>query len=273
MQLDFKGGVLDLSRPRLMAVLNVTPDSFSDGGLFDQPDNAVAGAMRLAAEGADILDIGAESTRPGHQPISAEDEIARLLPVLDALRAGAYPLPISVDTYKAETAAIALRRGAAIINDVWGFSRDPRMAQTVADHGAAAILMHNRDERDERVDILADMIGFFERAVATASRVGLGPGRMALDPGIGFGKTLRQNLIALKSAGALHRHFGLPILVGASRKSFIDRISPSAVTDRLGGTLAAHLVAMREGAHILRVHDVAAHVQALAVDRALTELD
>ena len=270
MWLNFRGGALDLSQPRLMAVLNVTPDSFSDGGRFDRPEAALAEAMRHLGEGADILDIGAESTRPGHVSLSAEEEIARLTPVL-ALLNRTYPLPVSIDTYKAKTADYALRNGASIVNDVWGFGRDAEMARVVAAHDAAAILMHNRDEPDESVDILADMIAFFDRALEAAARAGIQAGRIALDPGIGFGKTLRQNLVALKSAGMLHRHFGVPILVGASRKSFIDRISKSAVGDRLGGTLAAHLLAVREGAHILRVHDVAAHVQALAVERATVQ--
>ena len=266
--LTFKGRSLCLDEPRLMAVLNVTPDSFSDGGQFESLEAAFAQAMRFADEGADSLDIGAESTRPGHVPLGAEDEIARLQPILGALHDG-YALPISVDTYKAQTADFALKKGASIINDIWGFSRDPEMASVVAAHDAAAILMHNRDVHDAHIDIRDDMFAFFSRALKTAEKAGIAAGRLALDPGIGFGKTLTQNLIALKSGAALHREFGLPVLVGASRKSFIDRISPSATDSRLGGTLAAHLLAVREGAHILRVHDVAAHVQALAVERAI----
>lgn len=255
--------------PLLMGIVNITPDSFSDGGLSARPDDAIATARRLAAEGADILDIGGESTRPGHVPISADEEWARIAPVLARLKTEA-SLPVSVDTMKATVARRALEAGAVIVNDIWGFSRDPEMARVVADFDAAAVLMHNRADIDPACDILADMRDFFSRALDTAAAAGVRRERLVLDPGIGFGKTFEQNLIALRRLDVLAA-FGLPILVGASRKSFIGRIVETTPTERLPGTLAAHLLAARAGAHILRVHDVAAHAQALAVAAAIRD--
>lgn len=265
----FKNGSLDLARPRLMAVLNVTPDSFSDGGRYASIDAAVAEARVFAREGADIIDIGAESTRPGHTPLSVDEELGRLRPVLDRVVADGL-LPVSVDTYKARTAATALERGAAIINDIWGLNFDPDMAGVVAEHKAGLVIMHNRETRDDAIDIVADMEAFFGRALERAAAAGIDSDRMCLDPGIGFGKTVRQNLLALKATATLVTRFGLPVLVGASRKSFINAIHESHVSQRLGGTLAAHLFAVREGARLLRVHDVASHVQALGVEDAIT---
>ncbi len=253
--------------PLVMAILNVTPDSFSDGGLSAQADAALANARWLAAEGAHIIDVGGESTRPGYTPVPAEDEWARIGPVLERL-AAEVPLPISVDTMKSRVAARALAAGAVIVNDIWGFSRDPDMARVVADWDAAAVLMHNRTEIDPACDILADMRAFFERALETAAAAGVARERLVLDPGIGFGKSFAQNLLALRRLDVLTA-FGLPVLVGASRKSFIVKIVPSSPAERLPGTLAAHLLAVRSGAAILRVHDVAAHVQALAVSEAI----
>ena len=268
LKLSVKDGSIDLSKPRLMAVLNVTPDSFSDGGRYRSIEDAVHEARTFASEGADIIDIGAESTRPGHTPLSVEEELARLLPVLEQVVAEKL-LPVSVDTYKAKTAEAAIKSGAAIVNDVWGLSRDPDMAQVVADHGAGLVIMHNRETRDETVDIVTDMVGFFAIALDRAAKAGIRPDCIGLDPGIGFGKTVRQNLLALKATSALMARFELPVLVGASRKSFINAIHASPVTERLGGTLAAHLFAVRQGAAILRVHDVMSHVQALAVENAI----
>ena len=265
------GRSLDLARPLVMAILNVTPDSFSDGGVSAKPDDAVAAALTFEMEGADIVDVGAESTRPGHTAVSPQDELHRLLPVLDRL-VHATGLPISVDTYRASTAAAALRHGASIINDIWGLSRDPDMTAVVAEHRAAVIVMHNREACDASIDIVSDMDRFFDRAVSRAVAAGISPGSIVLDPGIGFGKTLSQNLQALDGIDHLVERFRLPVLVGASRKSFIDAIHRSLTDRRLGGTLAAHLHAVRQGARILRVHDCQAHVQALAVARALADI-
>ena len=254
-------------RTLVMGILNITPDSFSDGGVNAAPDDALANARRLAAEGADILDIGGESTRPGHTPISAEEEWARVAPVLAALREDS-GLPLSIDTWKAEVARRAVAAGAVIVNDVWGFSRDPEMAQVVADTGAAAILMHNRPQVDPSLDVVADMLAFFEQALARAERAGVPRDRLVLDPGIGFGKTFEQNLAAIARLGEL-KVLGLPLLLGTSRKSLIGRVIETAPTERVPGTIASSVIGILAGAQIVRVHDVAAMVQAARVCDAI----
>jgi dihydropteroate synthase len=258
-----------LSRPypAVMGVLNITPDSFSDGGQFIAPDQALAQAHRMIAEGADIIDIGAESTRPyGSQPVSHDDEIRRLKPVLAA--AVALGVPVSIDSMKSSVVAWALDTGAAIANDVWGLQRDPDMARVVAAHNAPIIVMHNRDTADATLDIMQDIAAFFERSLEIAAKVGIPPSHIVLDPGIGFGKTQEQSMIALARLDEL-RTFGLPVLVGASRKRFISTVVPSEPKERLGGSLAAHLIAARGGARIIRTHDVADTVQALRVAQAI----
>jgi dihydropteroate synthase len=260
----------DLGRPSIMGVLNVTPDSFSDGGKFLSPAIAIAHAEAMAKDGADILDVGAESTRPygGAKPVSAEDEIARLEPVLsDVLRAGP---PVSIDTMKARVARWALDRGVVMVNDVWGLQRDPDMARVVADYGAFIVVMHNRETVDPLIDIIADIENFFTRSLDIAAAAGVASSRIILDPGIGFGKTPAQSIEAIARLGVLRR-FGLPILVGASRKRFIDSVSPAPTSARLAGSLAAHLAAAEAGAAILRVHDVAETLQALKVAKAIRE--
>ncbi len=206
-----------------MGVLNVTPDSFSDGGRFLDPDAAIAHAQRLAAEGADILDIGAESTRPygGAVRVPLEEERRRLAAVLPAVVA--LGVPVSIDTMKASVAAWALEAGAAIVNDVWGLQRDPDMARVVAEHGAPVIIMHNRDAADPTIDIIADVAAFFSRSLEIAWSAGIPHDRIVLDPGIGFGKTPEQSLTCIARLDAL-RGFGLPLLVGASRKRFIHSV-------------------------------------------------
>ena len=249
-----------------MGVVNVTPDSFSDGGQRFAPEDAVAGARQLAAEGADILDIGAESTRPAHDHISAEEEWSRLAQVLAGLARDATLPPISIDTSKAEVARRAIAACASIVNDVWGFRRDPDLASVAADAGAAVVLMHNRDGIDPGVDIVADILAVLERSVAIATAAGIPEDRIVLDPGIGFGKTLEQNYQAVAALPRV-KTLGFPVLLGVSRKSFIGRLfDPQPPPDeRLPGTLAANLYGALSGADILRVHDVAAHVQALRV--------
>ncbi|MEO6946276.1 MAG: dihydropteroate synthase [Nitrobacter sp.] len=258
-----------LSRPypAVMGVLNITPDSFSDGGQFIAPDQALAQAHRMIAEGADIIDIGAESTRPyGSQPVSYDDEMRRLKPVLAA--AVALGVPVSIDSMKSSIVAWALDTGAAIANDVWGLQRDPDMARVVAAHNTPIIVMHNRDTADATLDIMQDIAAFFERSLEIAAKVGIPPSHIVLDPGIGFGKTQEQSMIALARLDEL-RTFGLPVLVGASRKRFISTVVPSEPKERLGGSLAAHLIAARGGARIIRTHDVADTVQALRVAQAI----
>jgi dihydropteroate synthase len=255
-------------QPLVMGVLNVTPDSFSDGGRYLDPAVAIAHAKRLSAEGADILDVGAESTRPygGAERVALDEERYRLDPVLPAVVA--LGIPVSIDTLKAPVAAWALEIGAAIVNDVWGLQRDPDMARVVAEHNAPVIIMHNRDSADPAIDIVADVTEFFSRSLEIAWQAGIRHDRIVLDPGIGFGKTAEQSLICI---ARLHtfRSFGLPLLVGASRKRFINSIVPSEPMERLGGSLAAHLLAVENGTAIIRVHDVAPTVQALAVAAAI----
>ncbi|KQW18519.1 dihydropteroate synthase [Afipia sp. Root123D2] len=256
--------------PAVMGILNVTPDSFSDGGKFLDPDLALAQARRMIAEGADILDIGAESTRPygSAMPVSADDEMERLRPIL--AQVVALGIPVSIDTMKAKVAAWALDQGAVIANDVWGLQRDPEMASVVAAHGAPVIVMHNRDSADPAVDIMADLAVFFSRSLDIAAKAGIPASHIVLDPGIGFGKTPEQSMTALARLDDL-RQFGCPILVGASRKRFIASVTPSEPQQRLGGSLAAHLIAANSGARIIRAHDVAETVQALRVNAAIED--
>jgi dihydropteroate synthase len=261
-----------LSRPTaaVMGVLNVTPDSFSDGGQFIAPENALAQARRMIAEGADIVDIGAESTRPygGARPLSAEDELRRLRPVLgDVVALGT---PVSIDSMKSAVVAWALDAGAAIANDVWGLQRDPDMARVVAEYSVPVIVMHNRDRADAGIDIMRDIAAFFARSLDIAARAGIAESQIVLDPGIGFGKTPEQSTTALARLDELRR-FGLPLLVGASRKRFISTITPSEVDQRLGGSIAAHVLAASAGARIIRTHDVSETVQALRVAAAIEE--
>jgi len=261
-----------LSRPypAVMGVLNVTPDSFSDGGQFIAPEQALGQARKMVADGADIIDIGAESTRPygSQQPVPAEEELRRLRPVLgDVVSLG---IPVSIDSMKSEVVAWALDAGAAVANDVWGLQRDGGMAALVVARDVPVIVMHNRDRADPAIDIMKDISDFFARSLEIAAKAGISPENVVLDPGIGFGKTQLQSLTVLARLGEL-RSFGLPLLVGASRKRFISTVSPSEPQQRLGGSIAAHLVAAQNGANIIRTHDVAETVQALRVAAAIRE--
>ena len=256
-------------RPIVMGILNVTPDSFSDGGRHAEPALAVARGEQMAAEGASIIDIGGESTRPGHQPVTADEEGARVLPVIEALGRQRLAL-LSIDTTKASLAHAALGRGASIVNDQWGFQGDPAMADVVAGvEGTAAVLMHNRTAIDPALAVEEELLRFFERSLAAAARAGVPEDRLVLDPGIGFGKTPAQQLSALNALPALTRAFGRPLLVGVSRKSFLGRLTGSPVEHRLPETIAANCFALVRGARLFRVHDVAAHVAALGVFAAL----
>ena len=259
--------LLSRPTPAVMGVLNVTPDSFSDGGQFIAPENALAQARRMIAEGADIIDIGAESTRPyGAQPVSVEEEFQRLRPVLGPVVA--LGTPVSIDSMKSAVVAWALGAGAVIANDVWGLQRDPDMARVVAEHGVPVIVMHNRDRADAAIDIMQDIAAFFSRSLDIAARAGIIESHIVLDPGIGFGKTPEQSLRVLARLDEFRR-FGLPLLVGASRKRFISTVTPSEPDRRLGGSIAAHVVAARNGARIIRTHDVSETVQALRVAAAI----
>jgi len=260
--------LLALGRPLIMGILNVTPDSFSDGGRFLDPSGALDHARRMIAEGADILDIGAESTRPygGAVPVPMEEEIGRLTPVLP--QAVALGVPVSIDTMKAKVADWAIAAGAAIINDVWGLQREEAMARVATRWGVPVIVMHNREHADPSLDIIAEIAEFFARSLEIAANAGLPRQQIVLDPGIGFGKTPEQSMIAIARLREL-KSFGLPILVGASRKRFIARISPASPDHRLGGSVAAHLAAVANGAASMRTHDVAETAQALRVAAAI----
>ncbi|MGN6309086.1 MAG: dihydropteroate synthase [Xanthobacteraceae bacterium] len=260
-----------LSRPypAVMGVLNITPDSFSDAGQFLEPQHAFRQARRMIAEGADIIDVGAESTRPyGSTAISADEEMRRLKPVLPEIVA--LGVPVSIDSMKADVTDWALGMGAVIANDVWGLQRDPDMARVVAAHRAPVVIMHNRERADANIDIMQDIAAFFTRSLAIAERAGIARDNIVLDPGIGFGKTHDQSMTVLARQYELSA-FGLPLLIGASRKRFIDTITPSKPQERLGGSIAAHLLAVEGGARIVRAHDVAETVQALRVTAAIKD--
>jgi dihydropteroate synthase len=251
------------TRKTIMGILNVTPDSFSDGGRFNSRDRAVEQARKLTADGADIVDVGAESTRPGHTPITAEDEWARLAPLLEPLLEEV-DAPFSIDTYKAATARRATELGVVVVNDVWGLQHDAAMADTVAEAGAALVVMHNRTDTDPAIDIVADLRRFFDQSLDLAQRAGIPNERVILDPGIGFGKTKQQNLAALAATTEL-QDYGLPILIGISRKSIFGALLGATVEGRLIGTIAANLVTAMYGARLFRVHDPAEHRAAFTV--------
>jgi dihydropteroate synthase len=257
---------------KLMGVVNVTPDSFSDGGLYLDPGAAIAHGRELAEAGAEILDVGGESTRPGAEPVAADEELRRVVPVIDGLRD--LDCEISVDTSKAAVAAAALDAGAAIVNDVTALRGDPEMAPLCAERGATVVLMHMLGEprtmqEDPRYDdVVAEVKAFLAERLEAATAAGIAEERVWLDPGIGFGKTAAHNMELLRRLGEL-RELGRPLVVGTSRKSFIGRLDGSAADERLGGTIASSVLAAAEGAEVLRIHDVAEMRQALAVAAAI----
>ena len=268
------GFALDLARPLVMGILNVTPDSFSDGGSYIDRDAAVTAAVRMLADGADVIDVGGESTRPGAEPVTAVQEAARVAGVIAALaEQGAC---VSVDTRHALVASEALSAGASIVNDVSGFT-DPEMVRVAADSDAGLVVMHTRgeprtmQEAPAYADVVAEVAEFLSRQAVALERAGVARDRIAIDPGIGFGKTTGHNLALLRRLPELEA-LGFPVLVGASRKRFIGEITgvvePQA---RVAGSVAAALEAVRRGAAVVRVHDVAATVQALAMVRAVEE--
>ncbi|WP_202981299.1 dihydropteroate synthase [Labrenzia sp. CE80] len=243
-------------RPHVMGILNVTPDSFSDGGRHNAVDQAVAHARQMLDEGADIIDIGGESTRPGSAPVSVEDEWARIARVLAPV--ANLGVPVSIDTYKAEIARRACAEGAVIINDVWGLQKDPAMPDAAAATAAHVVMMHNRDAADQQIDILSDIDRSFERSMELADKAGIPRAKLILDPGFGFGKTIDQNFQILNRFESLLKH-GLPVLAGASRKRMIGAVLNVETDERLFGSMAVHLLAMQKGAAIVRVHDVRPH--------------
>src|SRR5262245_17876660 len=247
----------------VMGILNVTPDSFFDGGQFHTLAAATAHARKLVADGCDIVDVGGESSRPGATPVSAAEELARIEAIVGEL-APMLDVALSVDTSKAEVAARALALGAVAVNDVWGLQRDAAMAEVVAAADAIVVIMHNRADKDDTLDIVTNIRGFFDHSLAIAAKAGIARERIILDPGIGFAKTSRQNRDALARLGEL-KDYGLPIMVGVSRKSFLGSLTQNHPEASLTGTVAANLAAAARGAGIFRVHDVAEHVAALQV--------
>ena len=269
-------GGLALDQPRIMGILNVTPDSFSDGGLFLRPEAAVMQA-RLMAAGADIIDIGGESTRPGAIEVAAGEELARTAPVITALRAGGLDLPLSIDTRKASVAAAALAAGAAWVNDVTALRFDPAMAALIADARCPVILMHSlatpatMQDEPHYDNVLLDVYDALAERVRVAEAAGIARERMAIDPGIGFGKTLQHNLTLLARLSLFH-DLGLPVLLGASRKRFIGTIGDEGeAARRMPGSLAVALGGVAQGVQMIRVHDVAETRQALSLWQAVTK--
>ncbi|NUU59511.1 dihydropteroate synthase [Paenibacillus agri] len=242
-------------RTLVMGILNITPDSFSDGGLWNEPEKAVEHALRMAADGADIIDIGGESTRPGHQPVSLEEELERVLPVIESIHRAAPHLPLSIDTYKAEVARQALLAGAHIINDVWGGKADPAMASVAAEADCPVILMHNRHDRNY-TDFIMNMCEDLKESVHLAIHAGVKPERIILDPGIGFAKDQDENLKAMMALDTL-AGLGYPLLLGTSRKKFIRTVLDLPPDDVLEGTAATVAFGLAQGCQFVRVHDVA----------------
>jgi dihydropteroate synthase len=266
---------LDLPFPCIMGVLNVTPDSFSDGGRYLAADDALAHALALVREGAAIVDIGGESTRPGSEPVPAADELERVLPVIEAL-AGRVGVPISVDTTKAEVARGALAAGAGLINDVSALRSDPGMVEVVAEAGCPVCLMHMKGQpktmQDEPRydDVVDEVLRFLEERMEFALAHGLREDQLMLDPGIGFGKTVQHNLTLLRD---LHRFtkLGRPVVLGASRKRFLGAILGADPGERVIGTVATTVIGVLAGAHVFRVHDVKPNFEALRVSQAVLE--
>lgn len=251
----------------VMGILNVTPDSFSDGGQHNLVAAAVAHAHQMIAEGADIIDIGGESTRPGSEPVGTQEELDRVMPVIDALVAAGITTPISIDTYKPLVADQAMQAGASMINDVHGLQGAPEMADVAALHRAAVIAMHWQRDRDTTIPLADDMQRYFERSIALAERAGIGRDQLVLDPGFGFGKSLQENYGLLASfLPACLQDF--PVLIGTSRKSMIGRLLDVAADQRLAGTIATSTIGYLNGGHIFRVHDVRANRDALRVAQA-----
>ncbi len=250
----------------IMGILNVTPDSFSDGGRFLHPDAALRHAEEMIREGADILDVGGESTRPGHTQITDEEEIARTAPVIEKLKQE-FDVPVSIDTYKSSVAEAALQAGADLVNDIWGLKYDSRMAMLIARYDAACCLMHNRKEPVYQ-DFFADFMEDMRECVRIAMDASIAKDKMILDPGVGFGKTYEMNLAVIREVGRL-KEFGYPVLLGTSRKSVIGLTLDLPAGQREEGTLATTVYGMLHGCSFVRVHDVAANRRAIRMTEAI----
>lgn len=255
-----------LHRTYLMGILNVTPDSFSDGGKFNRLDDALYHTEEMLRDGADIIDIGGESTRPGHTVISEEEEISRTAPVIEAVKSR-FDVPVSVDTYKGPVAEAALQAGADLVNDIWGFKHDPNVAKLTAKYHAACCLMHNRTEPVYE-NFLEDLLSDLQECVQIARGAGVPDDRILLDPGIGFGKTYEMNLEAINRLELLHR-LGFPLLLGTSRKSVIGLTLQLPADQRLEGTIATSVIAVMKGYAFVRVHDVRENRRAVRMTEAI----
>lgn len=251
----------------IMGILNVTPDSFSDGGDFVDIETAIAHARQMIEEGADIIDIGGESTRPGFAEVTEEMELQRVIPVIQRL-SKEINVPISIDTYKANVAEKAIQAGASIVNDVWGMQKDPRMAEVVAQYNVPIIMMHNQNGTEYSIDIMEAMCEFFKKSIDMGIKAGIKRENMIVDPGIGFGKTAEQNVEVMARMGELN-DLGCPILLGTSRKSFIGKILDLVPKERLEGTVATTVMGIIQGADIVRVHDVKENARAAKVADAI----
>ncbi|TPJ13046.1 dihydropteroate synthase [Mesorhizobium sp. B2-7-3] len=252
----------------VVGILNVTPDSFSDGGLFDAPEPALVQARRMIGEGAAVIDVGGESTRPGAAAISASEEQARILPVIEAL-AQVGDVLISVDTYRADTARLAVKAGAHIVNDVWGLQREPDIARMAAETGAGLVIMHTGRDRDKLTDVIADQLAFLGKSLEIGRGQGVADGHIVLDPGFGFAKETAEENLDLMARFAELGALGFPLMAGTSRKRFIGTVTGRDAADRAAGTAATSVILRLKGAHLFRVHDVAINVDALAVADAM----
>ncbi|CAM4247350.1 dihydropteroate synthase [Lederbergia lenta] len=237
----------------IMGILNATPDSFSDGGQYNAPDFAVAHAKQMIKDGADIIDIGGESTRPGHDPVSIEEEVNRVVPIIKAIAENA-AVPISIDTYKAETARRSILAGAHIINDIWGAKKDPEIADVAAEYNTPIILMHNREQRNYDV-FIRDVLNDLYESISIAKKAGVADEKIILDPGIGFAKDFAENLEMMKNLDKLTA-LGYPVLLATSRKRMIGTALDLPVEERMEGTGATVCFGIQKGCHIMRVHDV-----------------
>lgn len=250
----------------IMGILNVTPDSFSDGGKWDTLDHAMKHVETMLADGADLIDVGGESTRPGHTPVGAQEEIERVLPVIEAIRSR-FDVPISVDTYKGSVADASLKAGADLINDVWGLKYDPEMAPVIARHNAPCCLMHNK-ENTEYNNFLVDMLSETQECVNIARKAGIKDENIILDPGVGFGKTYEMNLETMNHL-ELFQHLGFPVLLGTSRKSMIGLTLNLPVDQRVEGTLATSVIGVMKGCAFVRVHDVKENRRVIQMTEAI----
>jgi len=254
-------------RTYIMGILNVTPDSFSDGGNFNSVDKALEHAREMIKEGADIIDLGGESTRPGHEYVDADEELRRIIPVIKKLKSE-LDIPISVDTYKAKVAEESLKLGVEMINDIWGLRNDKNMANVIAKYNAYVCIMHNQDNTEYDKDIIESIKEFLLESINIAIESGIDKDKIVLDPGIGFGKTYEQNLEVLKRLGEL-KSLGYPILLGTSRKSVIGNTLNLPPQERVEGTIATTVLGIKDGVDIVRVHDVEKNLRAAKMADAI----